>query len=193
MKHERSPGRRPRRTFPRSLSELGNAGRGAPRLAFRRPSGAGRIWTGRTGAWTIFFSGPPIPARGRRSRRSAPWRSCSASTTLCSSRRGDGFERLRRSRERAPAGPGDQPDGRACASSSDRSSGGSAGAPRFRYCGAGCSAPRRGRPSAQKSAPSRGAPERSRSRLGNRARRVAGADSRPRPPGHRHVAAVDGD
>ena len=38
----------------------------------------------------------------------------------------------------------------------------------------------------------RGAPERSRSRLGNRARRVAGADSRPRPPGHWHVTAVEG-
>ena len=37
-----------------------------------------------------------------------------------------------------------------------------------------------------------GAPERSRSRLGNWPRRVAGADSRPRPPGHRHVAAVEG-
>jgi hypothetical protein len=38
----------------------------------------------------------------------------------------------------------------------------------------------------------RGAPERSRSRLGNRARRVAGADSRARPPGHWHVTAVEG-
>lgn len=34
-------------------------------------------------------------------------------------------------------------------------------------------------------------PERSRAGLGNRVRRMAGADSRPRPPRHGHVAAVD--
>jgi hypothetical protein len=36
----------------------------------------------------------------------------SASTTLCSSRRGDGFKRVRWSREPFPAGPHDQPDRR---------------------------------------------------------------------------------
>ena len=65
-------------------------------------------------------------------------------------------------------------------------------APTPGHRGAGCSAPRRGRPSAQKSAPCVARQNARGPGSGTGRRRMAGADSRLSPPGHRHVATVDG-
>ncbi len=184
MKHGvRRP--RPRRTFPRSFPSLETLA-AAPKIGVRRPSRAGGI-------------GPDEPAHGqsssagRRSRlvggargvqrhggRARPRQPCVHRVGVMASNvyggLASGFHQVQAVNPtpglRVNSGDGAPPN-----------------VPLLRRLMFGA-APRQAL--GAKVCAFGGAPERSRSRLGNWPRRVAGADSRPRPPGHRHVAAVEG-